>query len=151
MRFRTLSTTGQGDKGGDQAPKINIMGNRYWLFKVKWKAVSVAFTLRDEGGAAEILSVNEFRRATSRKTLSCEGGFSRCTQGLVAGAGRGLSFSLSHALPYTVKQSSFKKRVHFRMAEMCGRTNGFSEQMIVFAGMCDEPRFRGFCLSSRLR
>ena len=31
------------------APEINRMGNRYWLFKVKWKAVSVAFALRDEG------------------------------------------------------------------------------------------------------
>ena len=101
------------------------------------------------GGAAEILSVNEFRRATSRKTLSCEGGFSRCTQGLVAGAGRGLSFSLLHALPHTVKKSSFKKRNHFRVAEMCGRTNGFSEQIIVFASRLRSCE-RGFSIPSLL-
>ena len=46
---------------------------------------------------------------------------------------RAVPFSVSHALPYTVKKSSFKKQNHFRTAEMCGRTNGFSEQIIVFA------------------
>ena len=48
---------------------------------------------------------------------------------------RAVPFSVSHALPHTVKKSSFKRRVHFRSAEMCGRTNGFSDQVIWFASM----------------
>ena len=46
---------------------------------------------------------------------------------------RAVPFSVSHALPHTVKKFLFKKQNHFRTAEMCGRTNGFSEQIIVFA------------------
>ena len=109
------------------------------------------------GGAAEILSVNEFWRATSRKTLSCKGGFSRCTQGLVAGAGRGLSFSLSHALPHKVRRRScergfsipsllsrvqklnnswradIKAKVFSRRRKYIRQTNGVSDQRRTFA------------------
>ena len=46
---------------------------------------------------------------------------------------RAVPFSVSHALPYTVKKSSFKRRVHFRSAEMCGQTNGFSDQRKKFS------------------
>ena len=43
-----------------------------FVVQIKCTASSVAFSLRNDGEAAEILSVNEFRRATSRKTLSSE-------------------------------------------------------------------------------
>ena len=62
---------------------------------------------------------------------------------------RAVPFSVSHALPHTVKKSSFKKRNHFRTAEMCGRTNGFSDQVIWFASRrrsCE----RGFSIPSLL-
>ena len=59
---------------------------------------------------------------------------------------RAVPFSVSHALPHTVKKSLFKKWNHFRMAEMCGRTNGFSDQVIWFASMPRE-RSRGFFIT----